>query len=354
MPTIIKSTGSFIPDRVISEDDFINSSFYNEKYDLIKDDNKKIIKKLEKITGINERRYAREDQVSSDLGLIASQRAIEKGNINKEKITAVIYCHNYGDILHNHEQSDTVPSLAARLKNKLGILNPNCVAFDVLAGCPGWIQGVIIADKFIKTNKDELVLVIGSETLSRVVDPHDRDTMIYADGAGATILGYEEGGEEGIKSIAAQSFTELEAYFINFGTSYNKEYKPLTKYIKMQGRKIYEFAITKVPEAMKSCLDASGYTIDQLDKILIHQANEKMDEVIVKKFYELYNVDEVPTDIMPMSISFLGNSSVATIPTLLDIILQNQLPPHQIKKGDVLLFASVGAGMNINAFVYKY
>jgi 3-oxoacyl-[acyl-carrier-protein] synthase-3 len=104
---------------------------------------------------------------------------------------------------------------------------------------------------------------------------------------------------------------------------------------------------------MKQCLDKSGYTIDQLDKIIIHQANEKMDEAIVSRFYQLYGVTP-PENIMPMVISKLGNSSVATIPSLLTMILNDELELHKIKKGDVVLFASVGAGMNINAIVYKF
>lgn len=121
----------------------------------------------------------------------------------------------------------------------------------------------------------------------------------------------------------------------------------------MDGRKIYEFALLNVPVAMKQCLDDSGFTIDQLNKIIIHQANEKMDEAIVNRFYELYGV-AAPDDIMPMVISKLGNSSVATIPTLLTMIMQDELESHKIKKGDVVLFASVGAGMNINAIVYQF
>lgn len=120
----------------------------------------------------------------------------------------------------------------------------------------------------------------------------------------------------------------------------------------MYGRKIYEFAITNVPAAMKSCLDSSGVNIKNLKKILIHQANEKMDEAIVQRFFKLYDMD-MPKGIMPMTINELGNSSVATIPTLLDRILKGELENQTISKGDVIMFASVGAGMNINAIVYQ-
>lgn len=121
----------------------------------------------------------------------------------------------------------------------------------------------------------------------------------------------------------------------------------------MYGRKIYEFALSQVPAAMKNCLDNSGIAISDVKKILIHQANEKMDEAIIHRFYKLYG-QTPPKDIMPMSIHDLGNSSVATVPTLYDLILKGKIEEHEINKGDVIIFASVGAGMNINAFVYRH
>ena len=121
----------------------------------------------------------------------------------------------------------------------------------------------------------------------------------------------------------------------------------------MYGRKIYEFALNNVPNAMKLALERSGLQIEQIKKILIHQANEKMDEAIINRFYKLFNAS-IPTGAMPMSIQNLGNSSVATVPTLLDLILKNNLEGHEIKDGDAVILASVGAGMNINAVVYKF
>lgn len=167
---------------------------------------------------------------------------------------------------------------------------------------------------FIKAGLAKRCLVIGAETLSRVVDPYDRDSMIYSDGAGATII--EATNDSGnILAHNTATYTVDEANYLFFGKTYNKEDKNDRMYIKMHGRKIYEFAVTHVPQAMKDCLDESGIAIDDVKKIFIHQANEKMDEAIVSRFYKLYN-KTMPTDIMPMNIYKLGNSSVATIPTL--------------------------------------
>ena len=121
----------------------------------------------------------------------------------------------------------------------------------------------------------------------------------------------------------------------------------------MHGRKIYEFALNNVPQAMKSALDKSGIEIDEVKKIFIHQANEKMDEAIIKRFYRLYK-KPIPEGIMPMSIHKLGNSSVATVPTLLDLVLKGNIENQEVQKGDVIILASVGSGMNINAIVYRY
>jgi 3-oxoacyl-[acyl-carrier-protein] synthase-3 len=116
---------------------------------------------------------------------------------------------------------------------------------------------------------------------------------------------------------------------------------------------VYEYALQNVPAAMKACLEKSGVGIHELKKIFIHQANEKMDEAIIKRMYQLYGIDQPVENIMPMCISWLGNSSVATVPTLYDLVRKNQFPEHQLSPGDVILFASVGAGMNINAVCYR-
>ncbi|MEJ5103947.1 3-oxoacyl-ACP synthase III family protein [Chryseobacterium sp. MYb328] len=353
MMTRIIGVGNYIPSEMITNLFFDKHIFLNEEGALLKENNASITEKLKKITGIEERRYAHSTQVTSDLGLIAAQAAIENAGIDPETLDYIIFAHNFGDVRFGTIQSDTVPSLAARVKHLLGIKNNFCVAYDVLFGCPGWIEGIIQANAFIKAGIAKRCLVIGAETLSRVVDIHDRDSMIYADGAGAAVLEVNTDDESGIKSHLSASFTFNEKDYLYFGKSYNNEKCPDTRYIKMDGRKIYEFALVNVPEAMKKCLDNSGYSINELDKIIIHQANEKMDEAIVSRFYQLYNVP-VPENIMPMVIHKLGNSSVATIPSLLAMILKGELEQHELKKNDVVLFASVGAGMNINAFVYQF
>ena len=348
----ITGTGSFIPGRIEKNSDFDQHEFLNLDGSGFNQPNSIIIEKFKAITGIAERRYIENDLNNSDIGFFAAARAIEDSGIDTEELDYLIVAHNYGDVPHNHMQSDTVPSIATRIKQKLGIRNPKCVAYDVLFGCPGWVEAMIQANAFITAGIAKKCLVIGTETLSRLVDRHDRDSMIYSDGAGATVIETSE-EEGGILAHESATYAYEEGRYIYFGKSNNPANTDNRQYIKMHGRKIYEFALNRVPEAMKSCLEKSGIGIDEVKKVLIHQANEKMDEAIIKRFYKLFK-RPVPQGVMPMSIDKLGNSSVATVPTLLDLILKGEMEGQELNKGDVIMLASVGAGMNINSIVYKY
>ena len=313
--------------------------------------NEVVAEKFLEITGIKERRYVKDDLCTSDIAILAAEKAILDAKIDRETIDYIILAHNFGDVKKGAIQSDILPSLASRVKHGLKIINPKCVAYDILFGCPGWVEGVIQAYAFIKAGMAKRCLVIGAETLSRVVDLHDRDSMIYSDGAGATIVeSSEEAG--GILSHETATFTYDEAYYLFFGNSFNKDHDPDVRYIKMHGRKIYEFALTNVPKAMASCLEKSGVPIEKVKKVLIHQANEKMDEAIIHRFFKQYK-QTPPEGVMPMSIHKLGNSSVATVPTLFDLMMKGELENQTLAKGDVIVFASVGSGMNINAIVYQ-
>ncbi|WP_046745163.1 3-oxoacyl-ACP synthase III family protein [Kordia zhangzhouensis] len=348
----ITGTGCYIPSEVETNENFYQHQFLNDDGSPFKQNTNVIIKKFKAITGIGERRYAKNHHNASDLAFFAAEKAIADAKINPEELDYIIFAHNFGDVKHNAIQSDILPSLASRVKHSLRIKNPKCVAYDILFGCPGWVEGMIQANAFIKAGIAKKCLVIGAETLSRVVDKHDRDSMIYSDGAGATIL-EATNNDGGIIAHETATFAYDEAYYLFFGKSNNQELCKDTRYIKMYGRKIYEFALTNVPLAMKACLDKSGKTIKELKKIFIHQANEKMDEAIIHRFYQLYD-QKVPEGIMPMNIHKLGNSSVATVPTLFDMVTKGKVENQEIQKGDIIMFASVGAGMNINAVIYQY
>jgi 3-oxoacyl-[acyl-carrier-protein] synthase-3 len=327
----------------------------DEDGSLFPNSNEVIIEKFQNITEIAERRYARPDQTSKDLGAIAGQRALEDAGWNAEDLDLLIVGQNFGDIEHGSRVMEQMPSIASRVKHEMGIENPNVVAFDVLAGCPGWIQGVIVAEAYLRGGMAKRALVIGCETLSRIVDVHDRDSMIFSDGAGAAcfeLQEVEEGGA-GILGRSAVSYTKNEAYFLKSNPSNNPVLDRGERLIKMKGRKIYEFAIRNVPDAMKTALDDAGVHLSEVKKIFMHQANAKLDHAVGERLFKLYGMKADLDAVMPMSIQWMGNSSVATVPTLFDMVRHENYQGHQVSPGDIVLFASVGAGMNINAFVYR-
>lgn len=353
--SIITGTGSYIPPHIKSNIDFTEHVFYGEDQKALETAPTVVVEKFKQITGIGERRYTTDNLNASDIGTLAAKEAIANSGVDPEKIDQIIVAHNFGNVIKHTIQTDAVPSLASRIKFDLGIKNPNCIGYDVLFGCPGWIQGMIQAHAFFLAGMAKKALIIGTETLSRVIDMYDRDSMIFSDGAGACVLEYREtdNNEAGILSSSVQTHSLDEAYYINMDSSYYPGSDTGIRYIKMKGRKVYEYAMKHVPEAMKDCLDKSGVDITDLKKVFIHQANEKMDEGIIKRLYKLYGMNTLPDAIMPMSIHWLGNSSVATVPTLYDLVIKNKVEGHQLAKGDVVMFASVGAGMNVNAVCYR-
>jgi 3-oxoacyl-[acyl-carrier-protein] synthase-3 len=352
--TVIAGTGSHIPSVVIPNDHFLGHEFWGPDQKRIDKSNAEIIDQFQAITGIRERRYVTDNQVTTDIALDAARCALESSGIDGETLDAIIVAHNFGDVRHGSQRIDQVPALAARVKAGLKIKTPRTVAFDVLFGCPGWLQGIIIADQMFRAGDAKRAMVIGAETLSRISDPHDRDSMIYSDGAGATIVEARETADRvGILSHAVRSDTLHHSSMLFMGKSYNDEVFLESLFLKMEGRKVYKYAVGTVASGIKEALDKAGVGIGDISKILIHQANGKMDEAILAALYERYGISDPPHEVMPMTIGSLGNSSVATIPTMLDLIVKGKLEGHSIHAGDIIVFASVGAGMHINAAVYR-
>lgn len=354
--SVITGTGSYIPPRRVKNADFHGNRFFADYgKPLDPAGNETITRKFEEITDIVERRYVEDDVVTSDMAVGAASQAVLAAGIDREKLDYIIVAHNFGDVPADNRRSDFVPSLAARVKQELEIVNPHCIAYDLPFGCPGWIQGVIQADYFLRSGDAERALVIGADTLSRVADPHDRDSMLYSDGAGAVVLEARSSiSPVGILAHSTRSDTFKHARLLWMGPSFDPDYPGRELFLKMRGRKLYEYALTTVPGVVNESLDKAGLDLGDVSKVLLHQANAKMDEAILKRLFKVCGIQEIPDGIMPMSISTLGNSSVATVPTLLDLILREELDGHRLAGGDVVVFASVGAGMNINSVVYRW
>ncbi len=352
--SVITASGSYIPGNVIKNNSFIEQDFYEANGEKIERSGEEIISKFKEITEIEERRYADNNHLASDLGTFAAENALRSSGIDKESLDYIIVAHNFGDVHYHHRQVDTVPTLASRVKLNLDIQNPDTVAYDLPFGCPGWVQALIQADYYLKSGDAKRILVIATETLSRVTDPYDRDSMIFSDGAGAVIVEAVE-SEVPVGILAHKTRTDAVgyAYLLKMGDSYNPEVANGERYIKMDGRKLYVYALNNVPPLVKETIEKANLGIEDISKVLIHQANAKMDDAMLERLFRLYDKEEIPKGIMPMTISKFGNNSVSTVPILYDLIMKKEMNGHEMESGQNIAMVSVGAGMNVNAVIYK-
>ncbi len=348
--SFIAASGSYLPTRKIPNTHFIHNEFFGADGKKLARPNVEIVQKLAEITGIQERRYAEPGLFTSDIACLAAQEALD--GRDREKLDGIIVAHNMGDVQEGSSRIDQLPTIAARVKHKLGIKNPYTLALDLPFGCPGWLQGMILADYYIKSGDANQMLVIGAEILSRVTDPHDIDSMIFADGAGATLVEATE-ADAGLLAHMTRCDTFENPYLLRMGPSYHPGRDGNERLVKMDGHQIFKYAVRAVPEMIRTILDKAGVGLGDVKKILLHQANEKMDEAMLKRLYQICGIETIPEGVMPMMISWSGNSSVATLPTLFDLIQKQKLDSAPLNSGDIAVFASVGAGMNVNAMLYR-
>ena len=332
----------------------MDAEFYDPSTKKIFDiPNTDIIRKFQEITNIEERRYAEPEQMTSDIATLAARDAIESSGYDPEKFDFIMMAHNFGDMSIENCHTDICPALAFRVKSNLQIKNTSVLCHDVTAGCPGWTTAMIIADAYIKSGTFKSGLVIGGDLISRIIDPYDRDRMIFSDGAGAVIVEAME-SETPVGILSHSSRSDNDHGMLKLAPSFNPAHPGDDYKLRMQGSKVYAYALATVPGVVKESLDKAGLHLNDVSKVLIHQANEKMDEAILSRVFRLYGKKEYDKSIMPMTISKFGNSSAATVPTLLDLIMKDKMDDHQINSGDIVIFTSVGAGMTINSIVYKF
>ncbi|MEZ4687675.1 MAG: ketoacyl-ACP synthase III [Bacteroidia bacterium] len=352
---MISGTGSALPKQRISNDYFASWDFFGKDGIRIAKPGAEIVEKLEAISGIRERRFIAEDEDSFDILLEASELALADAGIMATELGGIIVAHNAGNMLKKHRPEDgqsfhTVPNLAAVLKNRLDARQHHCPAFDIMFGCPGWVEGLIQAQRMIALGEAQHVLVAGVEVASRLLDPHDMDSMLMSDGCGAAILSASP--KPGILAHATFSHGLGDLHSITLGESLNPE-QGGRAFFKMNGRDVYRYATTWLPQVVQQALDKAGLTPADIDFFFFHQANAKMLSVIAHNLMKLYGMenDEYAHKI-PSSISFLGNSSVATVPTLFDLVNKGKMEGFALRPGQRYVFASVGAGMHCNAVVY--
>jgi len=352
--TIISGTGSIIPDLLIPNSHFEANEFYDKQGKPVGKSGAEVVAKLESISGIRERRYLPFEEDSIGLMTEASRLAVEDAGLDVNQLDGIIVAHNAGNMIPDTGAFHTVPNMAAALKNQLACTNRDCFAYDILFGCPGWLQGIVQAHQAIISGDAKHVLVTGLEVASRLLDPHDPDSMLLGDGCGAAVISRSDEGNAGLISHATFSHALDDHRIIYLGPSH----KPGVEgscFFHMNGRVVYKYATEWVPKVIGTALEKAEMTIDQIDLFLFHQANAKMLEAVAANLADLCGIDlAMISDKIPSTIEFLGNTSVATIPTMLDLIRKNKLRGFAIREGDVAVMASVGAGMHCNALVYRF
>lgn len=352
--TIISGTGTVIPELLVPNSHFADSEFYDRSGSRLEKSGAEVAAKLESIAGIRERRYIPWEQDSIQLMTDASRLAVEDAGLEPNELSGMIVAHNAGNMVPDTGAFHTVPNLAASLKHELACTNHDCFAYDLLFGCPGWLQGIIQAHQAIRCGDAEHVLVTGLEVASRMLDPHDPDSMILADGCGACVVSRSDRSDQGVLSYATYSHAMDDNRIIYLGPSL-KPGVAGSCFFHMNGRAVYKYATEWVPRVINATLERAKLLLSDVNIFLLHQANVKMLEAIAANLAEICSV-EVSTlaGKIPTTIELLGNTSVATIPTMLDLIRKGKLDGYEIRDGDVAIMASVGAGMHCNAIAYKF
>ncbi len=283
-------------------------------------------------TGIKERHIANNSELTSDLAFEAAKKAINNANLSIDDIDTIIVATTTPD--------RTFPSTATILQNKLGI-KENCFSFDIQAVCCGFIYALDLADSLIKSLKAKNVIVVGSETLSRIVNWKDRTTcVLFGDGAGAVILQATENKTEG---ILASSLHSNGQYFnilkTSGGVSFNRE----IGFIEMEGKEVFKIAVNKLYSCILETLEKVGLGTENIDLLIPHQANQRIIEAVGKKL-------NLSSEKIISTVALHANTSAASIPLALNYAVQN----NRIKKGDLIALEGIGGGMTWGSTLIKW
>jgi len=324
-PVTIVGTGMYVPDRVLSNADFERLVDTSDEW-------------IRERTGIRERRIAAPDQASSDLALIASQRALACARIAPSDIDHIVVATTTPDRI--------LPSCACTLQMKLGA--SGAAAYDIFAACTGFVFGLALGRSLIGSRAADTVLVVGVETLSRIVDYTDRNTcVLFGDGAGAVVLRPCADGE-GILAIDIRSDGDLgEVLEVPAGISRNPASAATVAArehtIRMQGKKLFPFAVRTMEESTRRCLERVGIGAEDLDFVVSHQANLRIIDAVRERL-------GLPADKVPVNIDRYGNTSSASIPITLDELVR----AGRLKPGHHVGMCAFGGGATWGASLVRW
>ncbi|CDG18204.1 beta-ketoacyl-ACP synthase III [Xenorhabdus doucetiae] len=317
MYTTILGTGSYLPAQVRTNADLEKMVDTSDEWIVTR-------------TGIRERRIAAADENVAILGFKAAEKAIEMAGIDKAQIDLIVVATT--------SSTHAFPSAACQIQQLLGI--PGVAAFDVAAACAGFTYALSVVDKFIKTGAAKHALVIGSDIISRVVDPKDRSTVIlFGDGAGAMVVGASE--EPGILS------THLHAdgrYGDLLSLPHQSRVKCDTpEYVTMAGNEVFKVAVRELANIVEETLEANNIPHSQLDWLVPHQANLRIISATAKKL-------DMTMDKVVVTLDRHGNTSAASVPTAFDEAVRD----GRIQRGQLILLEAFGGGFTWGSALVRF
>ena len=317
----IAGTGRCLPDRVMTNADLEKIVETTDEW-------------IRSRTGIERRHIVADDETNLDLCERAALKAMEAAGVTAKDIDLVIVGTTTPD--------QVFPNMGCLLQRRLGIHGP--MALGLEAACTGFMYGLTIAEKFIKTGSSKRALVVGAETLSRMVDWKDRNTcVLFGDGAGAVIL--EASEEPGILSTHAHADGEYAdlLYFPSGVSKRPEDFHHRRDYIQMKGNEVFKVAVTKLGEVAQEALDANGIKGEQLDWLVPHQANLRIIEGTAKKM-------KLPMEKVVLTVQDHGNTSSASVPMALDVAVRD----GRIKRGQLIMLEAFGGGFTWAAALLRY
>lgn len=307
----IIGTGSCLPEKIVTNDFLSTIVETSDEW-------------VSSRTGIRQRHVAIEETTAS-MSAEAGRRALESAGVKAEEIDLIVVATCTPDTL--------VPNTACLVQSELGAVN--AVAFDISAACSGFVFAMNMVDAYFQAGMHHTALIIGAETLSRIVDWSDRTTcVLFADGAGAAVVRAAESGV--IASSQGSDGTRGGAIYVKNRENYNPfvtEQKPMD-FLYMDGGEVFKFAVKKVPESIRETLQKADWTTEDVDWYLFHQANARINQSIAKKL-------KIPMEKIPMNVDKCGNTSAASVPILLDEVNRKGL----LKSGDKIMLAGFGSGL---------
>ncbi|MFH2116314.1 MAG: beta-ketoacyl-ACP synthase III [Spirochaetota bacterium] len=334
MSVKITATGSFIPTMRVSNEELAKRVDTTDEW-------------IRSHTGIGNRHYAEDGQLTSDLAVGAASEALEKAGIKPEEIDVIVLASVTPDYFG-------FPASACIVQDKIGAVN--AAAMDVNAGCTGFIYALDVAASMLGRNGRTKALVIGAETLSRIMDWDDRSTcVLFGDGAGAAILEYEDGDEASAtngKSGMVASW--LRAKGSGAASLYLRQSMRARTFsrdgdyllppkLEMDGKAVYMFAVKAITDVMTNLISQSGLGIQDIKWIVPHQANARIVQAAAKRF-------GLPDERFYMNIEEFANTSAASVPIALDEMVKKGL----IAKGDLIMTMGFGAGLTYGGAIIRW